>query len=113
MGPSEVFADRALDGRVALVTGGGTNLGKAAAGELARCGAKVVIAGRRAEVLDAAAAELGESCSGVAGDIREESEARRIVSAVLANRPASTIRNVLVAFGAQAASCHAIQLHGA
>ena len=29
--PSEVFADGALDGRVALVTGGGTNLGKAAA----------------------------------------------------------------------------------
>lgn len=78
---SEVFADGVLAGRVALVTGGGTNLGKAAAAELTRCGAAVVIAGRRAEVLDTTAGELG--CSFVAGDIREKPEARRIVSAAL------------------------------
>ncbi len=83
MTPSEVFADGALDGRVALVTGGGTNLGKAAAAELARCGAMVVIAGRRAEVLDAVAGELGETCSYVPGDIRDQAEARRIIAAVL------------------------------
>ncbi|HEY6396691.1 MAG TPA: SDR family oxidoreductase [Solirubrobacteraceae bacterium] len=83
MSPSEVFADGALGGRIALVTGGGTNLGKAAAAELARCGAKVVIAGRRAEVLDDAAREIGEACSHVPGDIREHADSRRIVSAVL------------------------------
>ena len=44
---SEVFRDGLLDGRVALVTGGGTGLGLAAAAELARCGARVAIAGRR------------------------------------------------------------------
>ena len=40
------------------MTGGGTGLGKATALELARCGATVVIAGRRAEVLEQAVAEI-------------------------------------------------------
>ncbi len=81
--PSEVFADGALAGRVALVTGGGTNLGKAAALELARCGADVVIAGRREDVLDAATAEIGERASWITGDIREREDAAAIVSTVL------------------------------
>jgi citronellol/citronellal dehydrogenase len=72
-----------LAGRVALVTGGGTNLGKAAAAELVRCGASVVIAGRRHEVLAATAAELGEGCSWISGDIREPEGAEAIVSAAL------------------------------
>ena len=42
---ARVFVDGALEGRVAIVTGGGTNLGKAAAAELVRCGASVVIVG--------------------------------------------------------------------
>ena len=68
---------------MAVVTGGGTNLGKAAAAELVRCGAAVVIAGRRAEILEVAAAELGERCSWVTGDIREPDGARAIVTAAL------------------------------
>ena len=71
---------------MALVTGGGTNLGKAAAAELVRCGASVLIAGRRAEVLAETAAELGERCSWVAGDIREREGAEAIVSATLKRR---------------------------
>jgi citronellol/citronellal dehydrogenase len=68
---------------VALITGGGTNLGKAAATELARCGCSIVIAGRREDVLEQAAAEVGQRCSWVAGDIREPAEAERIVQAAL------------------------------
>jgi NAD(P)-dependent dehydrogenase (short-subunit alcohol dehydrogenase family) len=81
--PSRVFAPDALRGRVALVTGGGTNLGRAAAAELVRCGASVVIAGRRPEVLEQAAAEIGGPCSWVAGDIREPEQAERIVRGAL------------------------------
>jgi citronellol/citronellal dehydrogenase len=81
--PSGVFVDGALEGRVAIVTGGGTNLGKAAAAELVRCGASVVIAGRRAEILKAAADEIGERCSWVAADVRERAGAEQIVSTAL------------------------------
>jgi citronellol/citronellal dehydrogenase len=55
---SAVFAEGLLAGRAALVTGGGTGLGKETALELARCGARVVIAGRRAQTLEAAADEI-------------------------------------------------------
>ncbi len=83
MASSRVFADGALEGQVAIVTGGGTNLGKAAAAELARCGASVVIAGRRADTLEAAAAEIGERCSWVDADIRERAGAEHIVASAL------------------------------
>ena len=76
---SEVFADDALADCVALVTGGGTNLGKGAAAELARCGASVVIVGRREEVLAQAVEEIGAGCSFVIGDIRGRDGAEAIV----------------------------------
>jgi citronellol/citronellal dehydrogenase len=55
---SSIFAAGMLRGQSALVTGGGTGLGKATALELARCGASVTIAGRREDVLAEAAAEI-------------------------------------------------------
>jgi citronellol/citronellal dehydrogenase len=77
MNGSEVFADGVLEGRAVLVTGGGTGLGRAAAAELRRCGAEVVICGRREDVLATTAAELG--LHHVAGDVREEEDAERIL----------------------------------
>ncbi len=83
MGSSRVFIDGALEGRVAIVTGGGTNLGRAATEELVRCGASVVIAGRRAELLEETAGEIGARCGWVAADIREPAAAEQIVTTTL------------------------------
>jgi citronellol/citronellal dehydrogenase len=51
MPASKVFAPDLLAGQGALVTGGGTGLGRAAATELVACGARVLVAGRRGEVV--------------------------------------------------------------
>src|SRR5689334_6452464 len=82
--PSEIFAPGLLDGQVAIVTGGGTGLGKASARELLACGASVMLAGRRSEVLAAACDELGEGCAWVAGDVRDPDGCSAIVDAALA-----------------------------
>jgi citronellol/citronellal dehydrogenase len=78
---SAVFAPDLLAGTVALVTGGGTGLGRASARELAACGAEVVICGRRPDVLAEAAEAIGAAW--VPGDIREPSDAERIVRTCL------------------------------
>ncbi len=84
--PSEIFAPGLLSGRVALVTGGGTGLGRAPAQELARCGAHVTIAGRREEVLAQTAAEIGPGVDWVAGDVRERVGAVSLIGSVVERR---------------------------
>ncbi len=83
---SEIFAPGLLEGQVALVTGGGTGLGRATALELSRCGAKVTITGRREEVLSEAAEEcsrLAGPVEAVAGDVRQPEQAGRLISSLL------------------------------
>ena len=77
---------RANAGRVALVTGGGTGIGRATALELASTGAAVVICGRRAEPLEATAGEIersGGCCLAVPADLRNADEVERVVDAAL------------------------------
>jgi citronellol/citronellal dehydrogenase len=74
-------------GRVALVTGGGTGIGRATALELARSGASVVLAGRREAPLESARAEIeatGAACLAVPADVREPGEPERVVDAAIA-----------------------------
>src|SRR5437764_9491976 len=87
---SQIFAEDALDGVAVLITGGGTGLGRESAFELARCGAEVTIAGRRAEVLEEAVARArqelgaaGERIGFLTGDVREPEEAERLLAAAL------------------------------
>ena len=77
---SSIFAPGLLDGQVALVTGGGTNLGREAAAELAACGAHVVIAGRREDVLRRPPPGSGERCSSSPATSAIPDAAARIVA---------------------------------
>jgi len=82
--PSKLFAPDLLAGQVAIVTGGGSGLGRASALELAACGAQVVVCGRRTEPLE----ETAALCEGGRGraqacDIREEEQVAALVDGVL------------------------------
>jgi citronellol/citronellal dehydrogenase len=77
------LASDANAGKVALVTGGGTGIGRATAMELARTGAKVVVCGRRPEPLEAVRAELGDDCLAVPTDVREPDQVAALVDQAL------------------------------
>jgi len=71
--PDMRFAPDLLSGQVALVTGGGTGMGRATAIEMARCGADIVLLGRRAEPIEDCARiihDLGRKAIAIPADIR-------------------------------------------
>ena len=72
--------------RVAVVTGGGTGIGRATALAFARTGARVAICGRRPEPLEAVAAEIeaaGGACLAHPADVREPEAVEKLVDGVL------------------------------
>ena len=72
-----------LEGRVALVTGGNSGLGRAMALAFRRAGAQVAIGSRRADKNAAVARELGDSAAAYELDVRDEGSVERTVAAVL------------------------------
>ena len=63
---------------IAMVTGGGSGIGRAVALALGRAGWRVVIAGRREAALAAVCAERPEELFGVVADVRDESSVRSL-----------------------------------
>jgi citronellol/citronellal dehydrogenase len=83
---SGVLTADANRGKVALVTGGGTGIGRATAIALAGSGARVAICGRRPEPLREVRSELetgGAECLAVTCDVREPDQVRALVDATL------------------------------
>ncbi|MCY7307342.1 MAG: SDR family oxidoreductase [Rhodoferax sp.] len=87
MGYRSVFAPGLMAGKVVVVTGGGSGIGRCTAHELAALGAHLVLIGRKLEKLQQVQHEIAED-GGVASihscDIRQEDAVRQTVAAVMA-----------------------------
>ncbi|CAB1326850.1 unnamed protein product [Coregonus sp. 'balchen'] len=91
MAVSSVFKAGLFNHKVAVVTGGGTGIGKAISNELLQLGCNVVISSRKVERLEAAAEELRlrippsspASVTPIACNIRNEEEVKSLVLSVL------------------------------
>ncbi len=68
--------------KIALVTGAGTGIGKAAAVALAESGFTVVLAGRRLAPLEALAAELGDKGQAIAADVADPASVDALFKAI-------------------------------
>lgn len=81
-----VFSENSLAGKVALVTGGATGIGKQIAITLGQHGAKIFLASRKAENLEAATAELlalGLECQHTSCDIRNSEQVEAMINSIL------------------------------
>src|SRR6266478_9991186 len=73
-----------LQGKVAVITGGSTGIGLAAAKLFVKEGAHVFITGRRQKELDEAVKAIGSNVTGVQGDVAKLADLDRLYQAVKA-----------------------------
>src|SRR3954469_17792851 len=83
--------------RLAVVSGGGTGIGRATAGMLAGEGYDVLIVGRRPDVLTDAVRWIGPQASAVTADLADPAQVPAVVEAV-AGRPVDVLVNNAGAF---------------
>ena len=82
-----VFTPHLFDGKVAVVTGGGSGIGRCVAHELAALGAQVALVGRKIEKLQKVAEEIAQDGGKVSFqvcDIRQEEAVKQTVAAIVA-----------------------------
>ena len=82
---ADVFAKTLLQGKVIVVTGGGTGLGRAMGERFLSLGAKLVITGRREEVLRTAAGEMDGEVLPVPCDVRDADQVTALIDAAEAH----------------------------
>src|SRR5918993_1023286 len=70
-----IYDPNVLAGKRILITGGGTGLGRGVAGHLVKHGAQVHLWGRRRNVLEEAAAEIGDGAFVQTVDVRDAVDA--------------------------------------
>jgi 3-oxoacyl-[acyl-carrier protein] reductase len=71
-----------LTGRVALVTGATRGIGRAIAGTLAECGARVAVVGRDQSRADTAASEIGNGAQGFVCDVADVAQVNALIESV-------------------------------
>ena len=74
-----------LSDKVALVTGGGSGIGKAIAKALLAEGCKVIINGRNEEKLEQAKTELGSNVESMVCDVTDEGQVENTFSSIISN----------------------------
>lgn len=92
-----------LSGKIALITGGSSGIGLAIARRFAAEGARVLISGRRADAIEEAVGQIGDSASGFTGDVADPAFHARVANEIaerfgrldiyVANAGTNTIRH--------------------